>query len=166
MIKAVDNLKFNSKNFQGINVNVNATPEVVSGLFEHSLRLLKRVDRIMEGSWRTVSKRSKNAVSPEFRVVDKNRDITMSLKPIYNDYKKSLLLEVDSPKQIERIIIDRLSGNFKYEKSVKTEFGSATTKTYDSLKESDVNLNDVVNDYVDKCLSKFLKQRYVRDLEM
>ena len=166
MIKAVDNLKFSSKNFQGINVNVNATPEVVSGLFERSLRLLKRVDRIMEGSWRTVSKRSKNAVSPEFRVVDKNRDITMSLKPIYNDYKKSLLLEVDSPKQIERIIIDRLSGNFKYEKSVKTEFGSATTKTYDSLKENDVNLNDIVNDYVDKCLSKFLKQRYVRDLEM
>ena len=85
------------------------------------------------------------------------RNVTLS--PLYRAGERSMVLQVDGHKGFERITVDKYAKEFSYEKVVKTEFGSATTKSYNSkTSPKDKNIVTLVNGILEDYLPKFIKQ--------
>ena len=117
--------------------------------------ILKATDLINE-TWTNIKAKKSNKSFPEFVKKD-SYGYTITLKPIYNG-ENLLLLEVDKGKVIDKIIVNQSNPTyFKYEQAVKTDFGTATTKSYDSRRQNNPLIVDKVNETLKTYIPKFLK---------
>ena len=118
-------------------------------------KLVKRAGKLIDDTWPKV-KKSRLMTVPEF--VSRTKDKTVILKPVYNFDREKLYLEIQDKKYIEKVIIDRVNPNkFSYEKSVKTDYGSATIKTYNSQNGHNAGMAEKVSGLIEEYFKKFVK---------
>lgn len=97
--------------------------------------------------------------NPHYTIAGKNDKLGL-IKPLYQGYKKYILFEILKGKNTERIIINRQNPNsFKYEKVVDTQYGQATTKSFNS----DIQRNDTIElkvaNYIEEYFPKILSNQ-------
>lgn len=117
-----------------------------------SKRLISKATDLINNTWANIKAKKSRKSFPEFS----QKDIygsTITLKPVYNS-ENLLLLELDKGKVIDKIYVNQTNPTyFKYEQAVKTDFGSATTKTYDSRRQSN---NPLLVEKVNAALQKYI----------
>lgn len=119
-----------------------------------SIKLVKALDDYIERAWKAIRNGDLTLCSIP------NKKNTVFIKPVYTQKEPSVLFEVDNGKFIERILINRKKPtNFRYEKTIDTEHGSATLKTYNSSVENDYDLNNHVNSIIEKTIPNVLPRR-------
>jgi hypothetical protein len=133
------------------NINTCAT-----GLSLSAKKQIKRVNDLIDVAWEKTKKK------PNF-VKKINNDKKIALEPIYTNEKR-IALQIESPDYTQKITIDERGTNFTYEKIVKTEFGSATTKSYNSkLLKKDVETTQLVNNLLEENLPEiFLSNNIIK----
>lgn len=115
-----------------------------------SKRLIKRVNNLLDEAWAETKKK------PNF-VKTINRNKKIALFPIYTNEKR-IALQIEFPDNYRKITIDEYGKNFTYEKVVKTEFGSATTESYNSkISKPNIEITKLVNELLEENLPKFTK---------
>lgn len=122
--------------------------ETIAGLSFMSKKQLKRVNNLIDDAWAKTKKK------PIFtKKVNNNKKI--SLTPVYTNEKR-IALQIETPGNSQRITTDERGTNFTYEKVVKTEFGSVTTKSYFSNRgQTDTETTKLVNELLEKFLPEF-----------
>ena len=116
-----------------------------------------KTHNLIEDTWVRIRKKEINMETPTFTRNLVGRNVTLS--PLYRAGERSMVLQVDGHKGFERITVDKYAKEFSYEKVVKTEFGSATTKSYNSkTSPKDKNIVTLVNGILEDYLPKFIKQ--------
>lgn len=113
-----------------------------------SKKQIKRINNLIDEAWADTRKQ------PNF-VKTINRNKKISLTTIYTNEKR-LALQIEFPDEYQKITIDERGTNFTYEKVVKTEYGSATTKSYNSkVSKPDKDIVQLVNVLLEENLPKF-----------
>ena len=132
-------------------INVDA-PDI----HQRSKKLILKATDLINETWTNIKAKKSNKSFPEFVKKDSHGN-TITLKPIYNG-ENLLLLEIDKGKVIDKIIVNQSNPTyFKYEQAVKTDFGTATTKSYDSRRQNNPLIVDKVNETLKTYIPKFLK---------
>ncbi len=154
----------NSKNNK-ISFKQNITKEMVEAgknlpvdsiLNPQAARLFRKINQLIDDTWVKFKEEKVFGKTPEF-VNRIKSDKMVTLKPLYNTDRKSVLLEVKTGRTADRFIIDRNSPNdFKYEHVIKTDYGSATTKTYDSKRGNNPDIIQLLNENIEEYLPKLL----------
>ena len=93
----------------------------------------------------------------------------VTMRPVYHQYKNTILMEVEGDKYIDRILINRQKpSDYTYERATITPYGSASSKTYDSMRDKNTKIESRVDDYIDKYITSLfnrddikLKNRYI-----
>lgn len=149
----------NNISFKGVPAK-NLTPDTI--LSSKSVRLIRMASELIEETWANIKKGKCFQSSPEF-LAKTRRGEAITLKPVYNTPHKSLLLEINGDKFVEKIIIERHNPNaFSYELARKTETGSiGTIKTYNSKLENNPEITEKVNEYFEKFLPKFVGEKKI-----
>ncbi len=128
-----------------------------SGLSQKAIHLLKKISLLIDENWKNVKKNKQIGQVPEL-VKDLKNNKKITIKPLYNMNKEYILFQIDSDKSTDRFIIDKIVPyDFKYEHSVKTDFGSATTKSYNSYRNNNKEMTQLANDNISKYFPEFLK---------
>lgn len=84
----------------------------------------------------------------------------ITLKPVYQGLNNLLLLEVNSNKSVDRVFINRVKPrDFRYERAILTDHGSATVKSFNALTERNVEIEEKVNEYIEKYFPKILPSK-------
>lgn len=113
-----------------------------------SKKLIKKVNNMIEEVWAETKKK------PCF-LKNINRNKKISLTPVYTNEKR-LALQVEYPDNYKRITVDERGTNFTYENVVKTEFGYATTKSYNSkTSKPDKEMVKLINEILETNLPRF-----------
>lgn len=121
-----------------------------------SLNLIKKVNDLVDKTWIEIRKSGNRMDFPKFHAADLKGNF-VTLKPVYNGLEKKLLFEIENEKYIDRIFINRATPkDYRYERSVITDYGSATTKSFNALKEKDSAIEARVNGYIEKYFPKVL----------
>lgn len=127
-----------------------------TSLSPKAMNLIKRMSSHIDSAWSDIKKGKSFMDSPFFRIVD-SKDNVVTVKPVYQGYRNLILMEVQNDKYIDRILIDRVKPrDFKYERAVVTEHGSATVKTFNGLKDHDAQTEAKVNEYIENYFTKVL----------
>lgn len=150
-------MSFNGRRKKAVEAAVNIINVDAPDIYLQSRKLITRATDLINETWAKIKAKKIQNSFPEFIQKDSS-GCTVTLKPVYNG-ENLLLLEVDKGKVIDKIFVNQTNPTyFKYEQAIKTDFGTATTKTYDSRYQSNnpllVNkVNTTLQDY----LPKFLK---------
>lgn len=133
-----------------------------SEISQRAYKLVKKAGQLIDDTWTKNKKKSLNVIP---QIVKKCDNETITMRPVYNFSREAILIEINDGANAERIILDRVNPNkFRYEKSVKTDFGSATVKTYNSQNGKDENMIIKVNDLIEKYFPKFVKEDPLKKL--
>lgn len=135
--------------------------------FNISLRNRKYVNKasnLIEDMWTKIRKGELNMDSPKITIKPKKSPSAI-LSPVYNTSDGELLLEILDKKFTEKIYMDRrYFKDFRYEKTVYTDHGSATLKYTDSRVTKDDKIahqvNERINLYLDELFSPLRIQKY------
>ena len=120
-------------------------------------KLVKRMDQFMEDQWSEI----RNAHSgfydlPYFTLTGKNKEFA-TIKPVYQGHNKYILLEVTNDKNTERILINRKNPDlFRFERTVDTDYGSATIKSFNSEHQRNEALEERIGKYVEEYFTQVL----------
>ncbi len=120
-------------------------------------KLVKRMDQFMEDQWAEI----RNAHSgfydlPYFTLSGKNKEFA-TIKPVYQGHNKYILLEVTNDKNTERILINRKNPDlFRFERTVDTDYGSATTKSFNSEYQRNEELQERIGKYIEEYFPQIL----------
>lgn len=116
-----------------------------------------KAHNLIEDTWGRIRKKEVDMETPTFVKNLLGRNITLS--PLYRSSERSIVLQIDGQKGFERITVDKYAKEYSYEKIVKTEFGSATTKSYNSkTSPKDKNMVTLINGILEDYLPKFINQ--------
>lgn len=141
--------KNNAPSFKGSSVN--AVADVIDE-FNISLfnrRYIQRTSHLIEDMWTQIRKGELLSESPHFAIAPKKEAVGI-LRPVYNK-NNELLLEISDGRYQERFYLDREKYKyFRYEKSVATDYGSATLKYFDSRIQKNKNIAEYVNEKLSK----------------
>lgn len=138
-------------NFTALN-NINGFE---TALTPKSINLIKKMSNFIDDTWTEIKKGTSIMDSPKFTVSNKGKVITV--RPIYQGIKNAILIEAEDSKYIDRIIIDRVRPrDYKFERSIITDHGSATVKSFNGLKQRDDSIEAIVNEYVENSFPKIL----------
>lgn len=140
-------------------VAVNITNVDAPDIHLQSKKLIIQATDLINETWAKIKAKKLHKNFPEFIQKDYNGS-TVTLKPVYNN-ENLLLLEVDKGKVIDKIFVNQTNPTyFKYEQAVKTDFGTATTKTYNSkVQKNNPLLVERVNATLRTYLPKFLNNK-------
>lgn len=140
-------------------VAVNITNVDSPDIYLKTKKLINNATDLINETWNKIKKNQSHKSFPEFIKKDSNGS-TITLKPVYNN-ENLLLFEVDKGKVIDRIFVNQTNPTyFKYEQAVKTDFGTATTKTYNSkIQKNNPLLVERVNETLQTYLPKFLNDK-------
>lgn len=120
-------------------------------------RLLRKMNNLIDEKWIELKKKKAVGIMPEF-VHKGKKDSTITVKPLYNNLKNTILLQIEKDKNIDIVIIERnVPHAFTYEHAVRTDFGSATTRTFDSRKNTNIEISQKVNDLIVEYFPKILQ---------
>ena len=140
-------------------VAVNITNVDAPDIHLQSKKLIIQATDLINETWAKIKAKKSHKNFPEFIQKDYNGS-TVTLKPVYNN-ENLLLLEVDKGKVIDKIFVNQTNPTyFKYEQAVKTDFGTATTKTYNSkVQKNNPLLVERVNATLRTYRPKFLNNK-------
>lgn len=125
-------------------------------LSDKSTRLIKKMGDFIEDCWTDIRKGKVSMTSPEYRVITSNNEF-VTVKPVYQGYRKLILMEIEDQKYCDRILINREKPQeFTYERSAITPYGTAGLKSYNSAVENNEELNTRVDRRVRDIFSKIL----------
>lgn len=132
------NLNNNINQYKKYNYNTSfsASPtkdELITIMPFKAKKLVKRMNLFLEDEWAKI-KKEKNGFynKPYYTIPGKDKEVA-TITPLYQGYNKYILFEVSKGENTHKIIINRKNpDSFKYEKTVDTDYGCATTKTFNS----------------------------------
>ncbi len=140
--------KFTSK----ISVIKEARPQF-SNLSNKSLRLMAALDTYIDKTWKGIKEGKISQKEPLFVSLDKG-DV-LSIRPVYAQSYPAVLFEHYDGKTTQRILFNREKPtNYRYEKTISTDHGSATLKSY----TSNADKISPVDNYVDTIICSRLPQ--------
>jgi len=154
---------------QNYNFNNNVSFKAVTNFERHLMpdtekvsykttRLIHELNKCIDKEWRDIKKGTKFADSPKFFVQDGNNII--KFEPVYTQKYPALLIEASDGKNTHKILLDRDNpNNFRYEKTIATDFGYATLKSYNSKTENNKEINQFVSDLVEKSTDKVIRNK-------
>ena len=126
-----------------------------TSLTPKSINLVKKMSQFIDTTWKDIKKGNQMMSSPRFTVSNDGKVITV--RPIYQCLKNAILVEAEDSKYIDRIIIDRVRPrDYRFERSIVTDHGSATVKSFNGLKQHNSEIEDIVNNYIESSCSKIL----------
>ena len=132
-------------------------------LSKKSKKLIAAMNTEIEEMWAAIKKGKTHEAEPIFHAVSRGKTVTV--KPIYGGNKPSIMMEIDNGKYIEKIVFDRKNPQeYRYEKVIQTDNGSATVKSFNSQNKNDSfimqSVNEMVEKYIPKILSKNVRSDY------
>ncbi len=158
------NTSYNSQISNYTAPSFKAAPRYIINGYETSLtpkaiNLIKKMNCFIDDAWTDIKKGKSVMDFPKFTILDaKERLIT--LKPVYQGLNNLLLLEVNSNKSVDRVFINRVKPrDFRYERAILTDHGSATVKSFNALTERNVEIEEKVNEYIEKYFPKILPSK-------
>ena len=120
-----------------------------------AIKLIHALDDQIERAWKDIKTGKLVQESPFF--VSQADKKWVTVRPVYTQKYPAVLFEVEDGKYFEKILVNRKKpSDFRYEKNVYTEHGSATLKTYNSAIENDYELNNHVDDIISKSVKDIL----------
>ena len=120
-----------------------------------TVKLINDLNACIDKEWTDIRKHKKLASKPAFHIKDGKKIITF--EPVYSQRYPALLIDINEGKTSRKILMDRDNpNNFRYEKVVKTDHGSATLKSYNSLHEQNKEINTYVNNIIENNLERIL----------
>jgi len=133
------------------------------GLSVTAKKLFVALDDQIEDDWAEIKNGNKLDDCPRYMFSDKHG--FMSIRPIYGGVKPAVLFELGNDKYTERYIFNRSNPEiFRYEKTVLTDYGSATLKSFNSEVEKNNAImqqaDDIIMKYVPKILSEKKQKIY------
>lgn len=158
----INSLKLsNNVNFQAKINNIYKAEELIdtSPFTVQSKKLIKEMNKMIEGYWTLIRKDKIDLKTPEFQV--KQFFYQASLKPLYNlSNNKQICFEVSKNKSniVERFILDEDLNNYSYEKILKTDFGSATVKSFNTKTNKNDELHNYVNEQIEKIFPIIIRE--------
>ena len=140
---------------------------VENGISLKSAKLVKKLSHLIEEDWAKIRKSGKVMEAPKYMLAERDGTL-VTMKPMYERFKNSILMEIEGDKYIDRIIINRQKpSDYTYERATITPYGSASSKTYDSMRDKNTKIESRVDDYIDKYITSLfnrddikLKNRY------
>lgn len=146
------NVHFNGL-VQGLNNAIIIQDEKISS---KSIKLVKALDDFIERTWKDIIKGKKIKEDPIF-ISKPDKNTIVSIRPVYTQRYPAVLFEVDNGKYFENILVNRKKpSNFRYEKVILTDHGSATLKTYNSQLENNDEINKKVNNILENSIDPVL----------
>lgn len=138
-------------------------PNLVNGyptyLTQKSVNLIKKMSNHIDNTWAEIKKGKSLMDSPIFAIGDAENNL-ITVKPVYQGLKRLLLVEVDKGKSVDRILIDRAKPrDYRFERSIVTDYGSATVKTFNGLKQHNAEIEDMINGYIENYFPKILPKK-------
>ena len=128
----------------------NVTPKAKSSFFNlsnKSLKLMAALDTYIDKTWKGIKDGKINQLEPFFARSDKGNILT--IKPIYTQRYPAVLFEHDDGKCIQKILFNRERPvSYRYEKTVSTDHGSATLKSYVSNEDKTTPVDNYVDDII------------------
>lgn len=149
--------KYNSNiNFNGKAVQ----DELITIMPLNASKLVKKMNKFLENEWKNIRKTKQEPYeNPHYTIAGKNDKIAL-ITPLYQGYKKFILFEILKGKNTERIIIDRQNPNsFKYEKVIDTQYGQATTQSFNSDLQRSNAIELKVAEYIEEYFPKILSNQ-------
>ena len=120
-------------------------------------KLVKKMDKFIEDEWTEIKKSSTGFSALPFYTLTGKKNEVATIKPVYQGYNKYILFEITNDKNTERIMINRQNPDlFKFERTVETDFGYATTKSFNSAHERNEDIETRVGKYVEEYFPKVL----------
>ena len=125
-------------------------------------KLLAALNDEIENRWSDIRKGKSISSHPEFHYRDSDGGI-VSIKPIYSQAYPALLVEKSLDKFNHRIILNRQNPNhFVYEKTINTDYGSATLKSYNSRTQDNKEIDNFVDDFLHFSFNKVIPVKHLR----
>lgn len=123
-----------------------------------SARLIDDLNKCIAKQWEDIKKGKLISDCPNFSVADKCG--MTRFEPVYSQRYPALKIESEDGRFTHEIMLDRNNpNNFRYEKTVKTDYGSATLKSYDSRTQNDKDINKFVSNLIEEKLDRILMDK-------
>ncbi len=143
-------------------------PPNKGAISKKSVKLINELNSCIAQEWADIRKGHKICEKPLFQIKDGKKYVTF--EPVYNQKFPALLIDINEGKTSQKIFMDRDNpNNFRYEKVVQTDHGSATLKSYNSInganKEIDTFVNNVIENNLGEILSHKMWDRILNRIE-
>ena len=117
----------------------------------------------IEEMWGKIRRKEVALDFPKFSTKPKGKPAGV-LKPVYGNLGSEMLLEVSDGKITERVYLDRKSKkDFRYEKIMDTDYGSATLKYHNSQAGDDPKIASRVNELIHTYIRKMFMPNPLKD---
>ena len=161
-IASLNNINFKSYNTNFEGNLVPTKDDLVTIMPFKARKLVKRMDQLIEDKWTEIRKANSGFSDLPYFTITGKKDSLATIKPFYQGYNKYILFEVTKGQNTERIMINRQNPDlFKYEKTVETEYGYATTRLFNSQYQKDENLIAHIGEYIEEFFPKVLPRQHV-----
>lgn len=128
-----------------------------------SAKLLKALEECIENEWIAIKKNGKLSNKPQFHFKDGKSSVC--IEPIYSLDRPTLLIDSTNGVTNQKVLIDRINpNNFRYEKNIKTDHGSATLKTYNSILDDNKDVDKYVNHLIETGVQKIVRDNILHNL--
>lgn len=162
-VASLNNISFNRYNYKpNFEGNYPKKDELISVMPFKARKLVKRMDQFLENKWAEIRKANSGFYDLPFFVLSGKNKKVATIKPVYQGHKKYILFEVSNDKNTERILINRQNPDlFRFERIVDTDYGYATTKTYNSEYQRNEELEELIGKYIEEFFPKILPRRKI-----
>ncbi len=151
----------NTINFKGYTSFDNILMADRGRVSRKTAKLMAAVNECIDREWKDLKKQGLKDFPPKY--ICKNKKEVVTLKPVYSQTFPALLIEHDNGKIKQNILLDRTNpNNFRYEKNVATDHGTATIKSYDSRISNDQEINNFVDDLLQKSFEEITTTKLLR----
>lgn len=155
----------NSLNFTGrLRRNpIGITPQlenviVENGISLKSVKLVKKLSHLIEEDWAKIRKSGNSMETPKYLLAERDGTL-VTMKPMYERFKKSIIMEIEGDKYIDRITINRQKpSDYIYERATITPYGSASGRVYKSTIDKDHKIESRVNSYIDRYITNLFRR--------
>ncbi len=128
-----------------------------------SKRLIQCMNLYIEDTWAAIKSGKSIQASPKYIHVKKGGEV-VTVSPIYYLERPSILMEIDDGKYIDRIIIDRkIPDNVRYERTILTDYGSASIKSFNTQSGRQLELEDMINTKVEDVFPKIIPNKILKE---
>ena len=154
---------YNNKiNFRGYASFDNVLMSDRGKISKKAAKLMAAVNDCIDRQWKNIKKKGIIDKPPTYIYQDGKS--TISIKPVYSQKYPALLIEHNNGKIQQNILLDRNNpNNFRYEKTVATDYGSATLKTYDSRISDNAEINNFVDNLLVKSFEEITTTKLLRE---
>jgi hypothetical protein len=128
-----------------------------------SKRLIQCMNLYIEETWGAIKSGKIMQSSPKYIYTKKGGEF-VTVSPVYYLERPSILMEIDDGKHVDRIIIDRkMPDNVRYERTILTDHGSATVKSFNTQTGKQVELEEMINAQIEDIFPKIISKKILKE---